>query len=91
MSDIIRFYTKNRGKKPLAPESQYSDMDTISEPQRMLMRPPVPGGELFDGFLRRGEKRADGGPYLIPSPGHHEEDPDYPTDDPTVPPKHRRT
>lgn len=92
MSEIIRFYKIGRGEKPLVPEKELSPLDTISEPTRTLMRPPTPGTELWDGLLLKGEKRSDAGPYLLPPlRGKHVEDPNYPTDDPTVPPKHRRT
>lgn len=91
MSDIIRFYTLRRNEKPLAPESFVSPMDNVSEAQRDFMRPPVPGSELWDGLIRPGDDRDAAPMPLKPFTGKHVEDPDYPTDDPTVPPRHRRT
>jgi hypothetical protein len=91
MSDIIRFYTLRRDEKPLVPESRYSDMDTISEAQRDFMRlPEGVNAQLWDGLIRRGDDR-DVSPKPIPPSRKLVDDPSYPSDDPTVPPRHRRT
>jgi hypothetical protein len=88
MSDLIRQFLKQRQPRP--PAAPPAPMDGVSHAQGDFMRPPVPGSELWDGFMRHGDPR-NGKIDMIPPLGKHIEDPDYPTEDPAVPPRHRRT